>query len=244
MFTVLMALAMAVLDKPTKRAESHEAPIPLMWDEFGNARQPEVVVVNLKPTWKIGQVTSANNDSLSQSNESNLEQLHNQMETVKIEDLAPKLAIQNNNKEHSGPQYRIRYGMKIETAKSNYHCPWHLAIQSSWPGYSYVAKILQYDLVKSPTIEKPYYEAFVCSMPNIRCKAKTIEALQEQLLHQYSEYLAKMLQDEEDFPNNHHDIRRPTRTLGLPAEGQKAPAITDPGYLDLIFPYGIHDYSH
>ena len=30
MFTVLMALAMAVLDKPTKRAESYEAPIPLM----------------------------------------------------------------------------------------------------------------------------------------------------------------------------------------------------------------------
>ena len=40
MFTVLMALAMAVLDKPTKRTESYELPIPLMWDEFGNARQP------------------------------------------------------------------------------------------------------------------------------------------------------------------------------------------------------------
>ena len=64
-----------------------------------------------------------------------------------------------------------------------------------------------YDLVKSPTYNNAYYEAYVCCMPNIRCRAKTIESLHEQLLQQYSQYLAKMLQDEEDFPSKRQEIR-------------------------------------
>lgn len=200
MLTVLMALAMAVLDKPTNRSESYEVPIPLMWDD----RQPEVFVVNLKPTWKVGQVTSASNDSLNQSDESNLEHWRNQFELKNdVDELAPHTAIEKD-KPCSGIVVSARIVSEADIL--NYHSPWQLAIQRNWPAF-FRNNVLVYELTKVPTSQKPYYEAFVCCMPNIRCKAKTIEALQEQLLHQYSEYLAKMLQDEEDFPTRQPNIR-------------------------------------
>jgi len=51
-------------------------------------------------------------------------------------------------------------------------------------------------------------------------------------------------QSHDESKHEYQDIRRPRRTSGLPTEGEKAPEIFAPGYFDLIFPYGIHDYGH
>jgi len=75
---------------------------------------------------------------------------------------------------------------------------------------------LIYDLEKSPTFNSPYYEAYVYCMPNIRCKAKTIEALEMQLLQKYSQYLAMLLQSEEDYPAREPKMRRELDGLNVP----------------------------
>jgi len=200
MLTVLMALAMITNKLHLETGQACDLPIPLKLDHFRNGLRIEVFVLNLRPSWKIDQITTHSNIAPCSSNESNLEQWRNLVQTIKVEDVAPRQAIPIPKDDGSLGIRRVR-------GLVNGHHPWYLAINEPCLDRSFKECVLMYDLVKSPTFNSPYYEAFVCCMPNIRCRAKTIEALQEQLLQQYSQYLAKMLQDEVDFPSKQQEIR-------------------------------------
>ncbi|MFT3880819.1 MAG: hypothetical protein QM703_14305 [Gemmatales bacterium] len=199
MAILLMALSLIAAESKSKGSPVWEVPIPLMWGE--DEKQSEVFVVNLKPTWKVSQVVSVNNQSLKPSKESNLEQWRNLVQKMSVEDVVPRQAIPRI-KEYG------HIGIRYVKGLTSGHRPWCLGINElSFDRPPIAESYLIYDLVKSPTVTNPYYEGFVCCIPTIRCKAKTIELLQEQLLQQYSQYLAKMLQDEEDFPHRQMDIR-------------------------------------
>lgn len=204
MAILLMALSLFASESKSKQALDWEIPIPLTWDVtmHGNEKRPEGVVVYLKPTWKVGQETLAKIDSLKESGESNLEQWRNLMQTAKSENITPRKAIPISAKSHD-----YYYSGSYNDQSMCTHAPWYLTVQQHWPDYFGSEPVLFYDVVRTPTMQKPYYEAIVCSMPNIRCKAKTMEALQEQLLQQYSQYLAKLLEDEEDFPARQPSMR-------------------------------------
>jgi hypothetical protein len=173
----------------------------LMTSPRPNGIELRVASFNMKPEWKAVASTDGHTKSTHLGDETNLEQWRNSVQTVKIEDLAPRKAMPITAYSRVSLYHRFTYQAMF------IHAPWYLTVQQHWPDCFGTEPVLYYDLVKSPTLQKPYYEAVVCPMPNIRCRAKTIELLQEQLLKQYSEYLAKMLQDEEDFPTRQQEIR-------------------------------------
>jgi hypothetical protein len=218
---------------------------------------------NLKPQWQAVASTDGHARSTLAGDETNLEQWRNHLELkTDVDEMVPHTAIEKHN-----PNSSLTVASSVGSAADlpNSHCPWHLAMQRYWPAF-FRNNVLVYELTKVPTSPRPYYEAIVCSMPNIRCRAKTIEALQEQLLKQYASYLETLLEDTVPEGNSSDKLfnseswiarlslksqlsneprsRRPTRAPGLTVEVQKVPAIFDPGYFDLIFPYGIHDYSY
>lgn len=70
-----------------------------------------------------------------------------------------------------------------------YHRPWHTAFRSLWHDFELISKVVLYEVSHMPTLREPYYEGFVTPMPNICCRAKSLEQLQDQLLKQYAQYL-------------------------------------------------------
>lgn len=204
MAILLIALSLIDAESKLKGVPDWEVPIPLMWavDNFGNQKRPEVFVVNLKPIWRVAQLTSANKESIKPIDESNLELWRYLTQTAKIENITPRKAVPITAKSHD-----YYYSGSYNDQAMCTHAPWYLTVQQHWPEYFGSEPVLFYEVIRTPTMQKPYYEAIVCTMPNIRCKEKTIEALQEQLLQQYSQYLAKMLQDEENFPARQPSMR-------------------------------------
>lgn len=228
MLMLLMALSLVSADIAAKRPDCYPASYRVKSPAELGIFKTGGVEVSLIPNWQSTQIAVQNSNSFTSSNASNLEQWRNLSQAVNVEDLAPRFAVQM-----SGPPGDWRRGyefcerntpnnsvnaligftnLKAATSLdgriylSDSHYPWHIALQQKLPE-QYSKHVLVYELVKTPTSQKPYYEAFACSMPNIRCRAKTIESLKEQLLQQYSQYLVKMLQDEEDFPHQQQKIR-------------------------------------
>jgi len=196
MLTVLLVFSFVLPAPECKNPVS-----PLMVSPRPNGIELRVTSFNMKPEWKAVASIDGHTKSTLSGDETNLEQWRNQIETVKIEDLAPRKAMPITSNS------RISRHLRFTDRPICIHAPWYLTVQQHWPDCFGTEPVLCYELVKSPTLQKPYYEAVVFSMPNIRCRAKTIELLQEQLLQHYSEYLSKILQDEEDFPTKQQDIR-------------------------------------
>ncbi len=195
MLTVLLVFSFVLPAPDCKNPVSS-----LMVSPRPNGIELRVTSFNMKPEWKAVASTDGHAKSTLPGDETNLELWRNSVQTVKIEDITPLQAIPI-------PEDDGSLGIRRVRGLANGHRPWYLAINEPCLNRSFKERVLMYDLVKSPTFNSPYYEAYVCCMPNIRCKAKSIESLQEQLLQQYSQYLAKMLQDEEDFPSKRQDIR-------------------------------------
>lgn len=227
MLTLLIAMVFQSEPLSKLGAPVYEVPIPLMW---GLDDVPVEKPFTLSPRWQVEGCKQNDNDS-AYSTESNYEQWQKLTLSVKIEEIAPRIAIQKSTlsiaKERdilwrkkmmemsvlplSMPVYQIAVSDDMRTRIVAYvtpdlsHCPWHLGIQRDWPGYFSNRNILVYDVIKTPSTRNPYYEAIVCSMPNIRCKAKTIELLEQQLLQQYASYLLNLMETENGStvqPNN------------------------------------------
>ncbi|MBL8822955.1 MAG: hypothetical protein JNJ77_10240 [Planctomycetia bacterium] len=92
---------------------------------------------------------------------------------------------------------RARNSMKlIVDCLDKEHRPWQLAYQRVFTLFeSCIGKFLYYEIIKNPSTERPYYVAFVRSMPNIRCKATTIAELEQQLVQKYKEYLLRLVEE-------------------------------------------------
>jgi hypothetical protein len=143
-----------------------------------------------------------------------------------------------------------------------YHHPWHLAIQRHWPEYFGTDSALSYTLLKTPNLHQPYFEAVVTLIPSIRCRGKTLEQVQKQLLQLYSSYLENLIEegvsdydrrDEEVFGElwkatlplkseltiNDEVKRRSSRNPNWNLEGREAQQAPT-GHWDLVFPYGNH----
>ena len=188
MLTALMAWAFLVSEPTYKSGGSLHVASP---EKLGIYKLKQTTFpYTLNPQWQVARITSRTDSNSIQAGESNLEQWRNAFELVNIEELTPHTAIKKHN-----PDSDYGVGTSIGSAADlpNSHCPWHLAMQRYWPGY-FQNNVLVYEITKTPTGQKPYYEAFVCCMPNIRCKAKTIELLEEQLLQHYASYLETLME--------------------------------------------------
>ena len=85
---------------------------------------------------------------------------------------------------------------RIVACLNEEHRPWQIAYQRVFTFFDCcIGKSLHYEITKNPTIERPYYVAFVRSMPNIRCKATTIAELEQQLVQKYKEYLLRLVEE-------------------------------------------------
>lgn len=227
MVFLAMAFQLESLSKQVARDNVYVSSIRLI----GNVSfRPVEKPFTLSPRWQVEGCKQNDNDS-AYSTESNYEQWQKLTLAVKIDEIAPRIAIQKSTlsiaKERdniwrqkmmemnalplSMPVYQITVSDDMRTRIVSYvtpelsHCPWHLGIQRDWPGYFSNRNILVYDVIKTPSTRNPYYEAIVCSMPNIRCKAKTIELLEQQLLQQYASYLLNLMETENGStfqPNN------------------------------------------
>ena len=160
-----------------------------------------VTSFNMKPEWKAVVSTDGHTKSTLPGDETNLEQWQNLQQAINVDALIPRKAIPISARSHDYYYSGSYTGQEMCT-----HAPWYLAIQRHWPNYFGSKPILFYDLVKSPTSRKPYYEAFVCCMPNIRCKAKTIELLEEQLLQHYASYLETLLEESIPEPGRKSEV--------------------------------------
>lgn len=229
----------AAIKRPFGYPASH---IPKSPESLGLSKSTNHVIVDMKPCLKVARCDSSE-CKLNKSDESNLEQWRSQTQIVKIEDLAPQLAVEKV-KQRDG-----LFGFEIEQCS---HCPWHLDIQLSYPDNPLVSNVLLYEITKSPTLQNPNYEAIVCAMPNIRCKAKSVELLQEQLLKQYADYLGTLLEDNvpvSTFPdeNRHPRYWMPKRyesdrsSLAAPRKVSGQLPSFPAGYLDLPDAYRYLD---
>ena len=191
---------------------------PLRWNDvneftYGHGQIAPRTVVNWNPVWIILEKNLLKKEpeyGVNQGSPSNLEHWRNLSQKMSVEDIVPRQAIPRI-KEHSQISISRIIGL------TSGHRPWCMEINElSLDRPTVMENYLIYDLVKSPTFNSPYYEAYVCCMPNIRCKAKTIEALEMQLLHEYSKYLAMLLQNEEDYPTREPKMRRDLDGLNGP----------------------------
>lgn len=189
MFTVMLLIAFQRGGSTSQLASPvYEVP-SLTW-----SRETDIIVSDhqcpsrrIVPGWKSAWIDLEHNLLKDQSHyeylESNLEQWEHLAQTVKIEELPPQQAIEKRKEEG------IIVSCVYDSDPMTPHCPWHPGIQQPWPKFLGIGSYLHYELVNTPSTQKPYYEAVVCSMPTLRCKAKTIELLQKQLLQQYANYL-------------------------------------------------------
>lgn len=156
------------------------------------------VVVYAAQDWRSVESSKREEPAEILAPETNLEHWRSLLVTKQSVALMPTVALDHSMKEEGVVVFirlrpsRILFGYD--------HRPWHVVIQSKYPELYHHNTILYYDLTKSPTTQKPYFEAVVCAMPNIRCKAKTLELLHQELLQRYASYLETLMEEESDSP--------------------------------------------
>lgn len=141
----------------------------------------------LKTKWQFNSQSNPIEERDVVQAETNLDTWRSQRLAHQINELSPKIAIDS---ERLG--YRFRGGFRDMLYT---HYPWHLAIQHHWPDYFGKDPVLTYRLLKLPTTRQPYYEAAVTAVPSIRCRGKTLEEVQKQLLQLYASYLENLMEE-------------------------------------------------
>lgn len=220
--------------------------------------------LSLKPRWQISTQAGSKIEQPVGIEITNLEGWKGQLQDVKVDELAPRCALPELSKQmRSGSSGFCDFRL-------DEHRPWHLAIQRQFPNYFGTETVLYYKLIKKPTESKPYFEAVVCAMPNIRCRGKTLEQVKENLLKQYTFYLATLIDEQDDFEDRciygsrfesciiiydeAWNARLPLKSELVSGAEElrrqfkrefdrhgKDVGMFSPGYLDLIFPYGLHE---
>ncbi|HQR07560.1 MAG TPA: hypothetical protein PLN21_12100 [Gemmatales bacterium] len=208
----------------------------------------------LKPHWQINSQSNPNEKQAVVSSETNLEAWKSQVHAPHVYEMAPTIAIQ-----YTRPN---RFGSSGFVEPISIHHPWHLAIQRHWPDYFGTETALSYHLLKMPTTHQPYYEAVVSAVPSIRCRGKTLEQVQKQLLQQYASYLENMMEEgvsdyerrdevvfgeawnatlpvKSELTSNDEVKRRSSRNPNWSLEGKEAQHAPT-GHWDLVFPVGYY----